>query len=296
MESNNISKDFLAVDSTESNTRIVCSKNSRSRKCTVIWLDELTSFLQHQLLKGSNCSNAHMHLAYYCTCIYIVIREKGRGCYGAVYEVWLHGVPCIAKRLHDILVGRGQEEPVSEEDRRAAISWFCEERVLPAVPGRPFDHAERHAETRETKKSSRDQGDQPAETRETTKTRRQRETLHRRSERSAETNRDHACRETIGDQQNQRDQRDQTAKFNVLGSNNISKDFLAVDSTESNTRTVAQQEQSFEGKCTVIWLNELTSFLQHQLLKDSNCSNAHMHLEYYCTCIYRANLIVSIFL
>ena len=37
-------------------------------------------------------------------------REKGRGSYGAVYEVRLHGAPCIAKRLHDILVGRGQED------------------------------------------------------------------------------------------------------------------------------------------------------------------------------------------
>ena len=49
-----------------------CSKNSHSRKCTVIWLDKLPSFLQHQLLKGSNCSNAHMHLAYYCT-LFIVL-------------------------------------------------------------------------------------------------------------------------------------------------------------------------------------------------------------------------------
>ena len=50
-------------------------------------------------------------------------REKGRCCYGAVYEVELNGVPCIAKRLHDILVSRGQEQkrPVSEEDRRPAI-------------------------------------------------------------------------------------------------------------------------------------------------------------------------------
>ena len=57
-------------------------------------------------------------------------REKGRGCYGAVYEVRLNGVPCIAKRLHDILVGRGQEEPVSTKDRQAAISRFREECVL----------------------------------------------------------------------------------------------------------------------------------------------------------------------
>ena len=48
-------------------------------------------------------------------------KEKGRGCYGAVYEVELNGVPCFAKRLHDILVGRGQEEPVSAVDCRAAI-------------------------------------------------------------------------------------------------------------------------------------------------------------------------------
>ena len=57
-------------------------------------------------------------------------REKGRGCYGAVYQVEFNGVPCIAKRLHDILVGRGQEEPVSAVDRRAAISRFREECVL----------------------------------------------------------------------------------------------------------------------------------------------------------------------
>ena len=47
----------------------------------------------------------------------------GRGSYGAVYEVELNGVPCIAKRLHDILVGRGQEEPVTGADRRAAIIY-----------------------------------------------------------------------------------------------------------------------------------------------------------------------------
>ena len=57
-------------------------------------------------------------------------REKGRGSYGAVYEVQLNGVPCIAKRLHDILVGRGQEERVSAVDRQAAISRFREECVI----------------------------------------------------------------------------------------------------------------------------------------------------------------------
>ena len=53
--------------------------------------------------------------------------EKGRGCYGAVYEVRLNGVLCLAKRLHDILVGRGQEQPVSAVERRAAIRRFHEE-------------------------------------------------------------------------------------------------------------------------------------------------------------------------
>ena len=61
-------------------------------------------------------------------------KEKGRGYYAAVYEVRLNGVPCIAKRLHDILddvlVGRRQETWMNQEDRRAAISRFREECVL----------------------------------------------------------------------------------------------------------------------------------------------------------------------
>ena len=54
-------------------------------------------------------------------------KEKGRGCYGAVYEVRVNGLSCVAKRLHDILVGRGQTERVAEEDRRAVIERFREE-------------------------------------------------------------------------------------------------------------------------------------------------------------------------
>ena len=57
-------------------------------------------------------------------------REKGRGSYGAVYEVRLNGVPCIAKRLHDILVGRGLEEPVSKEGKTKMLQRFREECVL----------------------------------------------------------------------------------------------------------------------------------------------------------------------
>ena len=57
-------------------------------------------------------------------------KERGRGCYGAVYEVRVDGVPCIAKRLHDILVGRGKEEEVDVEQRAAVIGSFQRECVL----------------------------------------------------------------------------------------------------------------------------------------------------------------------
>ena len=54
-------------------------------------------------------------------------KERGRGCYGAVYEVQVNGFPCIAKRLHDILVGREGMEPVGDKQRTAAISSFRRE-------------------------------------------------------------------------------------------------------------------------------------------------------------------------
>ena len=57
-------------------------------------------------------------------------KERGRGCSGAVYEVRVNGVPCIAKRLHDILVGRGLQESVGAEQRAGAISKFKQECVL----------------------------------------------------------------------------------------------------------------------------------------------------------------------
>ena len=96
-------------------------------------------------------------------------REKGRSCYGVVYEVRLHRVPCIAKRLHDILVGRGQEEPVSEEDRRAAISRFHEECVLTSSARKTIqpcrDQRDQEEQQRPWRPTSRDHGGQPAETR-----------------------------------------------------------------------------------------------------------------------------------
>ncbi len=35
--------------------------------------------------------------------------ERGRGSFGAVYEVEVYGVPCVAKCLHDILIGYQQQ-------------------------------------------------------------------------------------------------------------------------------------------------------------------------------------------
>ena len=54
-------------------------------------------------------------------------KERGRGCFGTVYEVRVNGVPCIAKRLHDILVGRGGQEPVGAEQRGGVIDKFRRE-------------------------------------------------------------------------------------------------------------------------------------------------------------------------
>ena len=57
-------------------------------------------------------------------------KEIGRGCYGAVYDVRVYGVRCIAKRQHDILVGRGKEERLDPEQRAAAINCFRKECIL----------------------------------------------------------------------------------------------------------------------------------------------------------------------
>ena len=54
-------------------------------------------------------------------------KERGRGCFGTVYEVRVNGVPCIAKRLHDILVGRRGQEPVGAEQRGEVIDSFRRE-------------------------------------------------------------------------------------------------------------------------------------------------------------------------
>ena len=52
--------------------------------------------------------------------------KKGSGAYGAVYKVTVDGVPCIAKRLHDILV----DPEVSRLERASILQKFHDECVL----------------------------------------------------------------------------------------------------------------------------------------------------------------------
>ncbi len=56
--------------------------------------------------------------------------RQGSGSYGSVYPIQLYGISCIAKRLHDILLGQGGEEQVNLEDKRALYVKFYHECVL----------------------------------------------------------------------------------------------------------------------------------------------------------------------
>ena len=55
---------------------------------------------------------------------------KGSGSFGAVYLVKANGVPCIAKRLHDILQGFGQHEAVSFQQTATLRAKFRRECVI----------------------------------------------------------------------------------------------------------------------------------------------------------------------
>ncbi len=54
----------------------------------------------------------------------------GSGSFGSVYAVNLNGTPCIAKRLHDILMGRGKQEKVALDEKQVCHETFCRECVL----------------------------------------------------------------------------------------------------------------------------------------------------------------------
>ena len=57
-------------------------------------------------------------------------REIGRGSFGAVYEVKMNGLPCIAKGLHDILLGHRRNLPVRETDMEVIRAKFHKECAL----------------------------------------------------------------------------------------------------------------------------------------------------------------------
>ena len=53
-------------------------------------------------------------------------QSKGSGSFGSVYQVTVNGYPCIAKRLHNILVG----QRVSDEERQSIRRRFRDECIL----------------------------------------------------------------------------------------------------------------------------------------------------------------------
>ena len=57
------------------------------------------------------------------------MEAKGRGSFGTVHVIEVNGIPCIAKRLHDILVGRGGEEAVGRQNQ-SLLDKFRRECVL----------------------------------------------------------------------------------------------------------------------------------------------------------------------
>ena len=54
----------------------------------------------------------------------------GGGAYGAVYEVMMNGTPCIAKKVHDILVGQGGHVQVGRDGVEAIREKFRSECIL----------------------------------------------------------------------------------------------------------------------------------------------------------------------
>ena len=57
-------------------------------------------------------------------------KTRGAGSYGSVRVVGVNGVPCIEKRLHDVLLGKGRNEPVRPRDRHSLQMRFRNECIL----------------------------------------------------------------------------------------------------------------------------------------------------------------------
>ena len=56
--------------------------------------------------------------------------NKGSGSFGSIHLIEVNGVPCIAKRLHDILVGRGRAEVVEKVQKQSIEKKFRGECVF----------------------------------------------------------------------------------------------------------------------------------------------------------------------
>ena len=76
--------------------------------------DALEPFLLNKELEGLPTSGDHL-------------KPEGQGAYGVVYKVTVRGVPCIAKRVHDILIN---QKRVSKEERDSLLKKFRNECIV----------------------------------------------------------------------------------------------------------------------------------------------------------------------
>ena len=76
--------------------------------------DELEPFLVNEELEGFPSSGDHLI-------------PEGQGAYGVVFKVKVRGVPCIAKRVHNILVN---QKRVSKEERDSLLKKFRNECIV----------------------------------------------------------------------------------------------------------------------------------------------------------------------
>ena len=76
--------------------------------------DELEPFLLKKELEGFSSSGDDL-------------RPEGQGAYGVVFKVRVRGIPCIAKRVHNILVN---QKRVSKEERDSLLRKFRNECIV----------------------------------------------------------------------------------------------------------------------------------------------------------------------
>ncbi|XP_064386664.1 extracellular signal-regulated kinase 1-like isoform X2 [Halichondria panicea] len=89
---------------------------------------QLLRFTNQQLETESNYKD---ELApYILTWLPELGEQQGLGSYGSVYPIQLNGISCIAKRIHDIFLGKGRGERVNLREKRAAYEKFYHECVL----------------------------------------------------------------------------------------------------------------------------------------------------------------------